>query len=100
MAGVQVRVLLSDLHYGEFNGRFTEHLTDQQMSGITPKDCHQAYFKQQYAEWLTVRSKDACAVINSARADGWPGDPRYLVVTFGEDDRDCAMLFKLTFGGR
>jgi hypothetical protein len=96
MADVAVRVRLTDLGYGAF----VAGLSTRSLDTMTRQDAHRRYFRQLFEEWLKQWSKNVNSICNSVWVEGIAGEQRYFVATFGEADRDCAMLFKLTFGGR
>ena len=96
MAGVQIRVPLHGSAYSGFVVRYMSSTSDDLH---TIRDCHRAYFIERYGEWLERQSRDPNAVLDSVRVEGHAGTQRQMVVTFGSDDADCAILFKLTFGG-
>lgn len=98
MGGIQVRVRLDGAGYSAFIARLA-NLSDGELHTLTVADCHKGYFRELYGDWLEQHRGQSHEICESVRIEGYAGQQRYLVATFGDQNHDCAMLFKLTFGG-
>ncbi|KQO13422.1 hypothetical protein [Sphingomonas sp. Leaf242] len=99
MSDVEVRVPLPQTGYTDFVFRFVRE-ADDSLRPLSTNDCHVEYFREVFGPWLTRYTPNHDDICRSVACEGFSGDQRFWVAKFGEADCDCAMLFKLTFGGR
>ncbi len=98
MSSIFVDILIDDSAYNDVVDRILEQLGHVRFI-MTPQVFAANLFLETYSEWFDQHSVTPVRVVANDIAFHWGQYCKYYRVRFDEENKACAILFKLTFGG-